>query len=63
MTQYELIAILRLVAQSAPQIMSLIERMRDGEEIEVDDAELEAGTQLVRRAVQRWNNTPAGGAG
>jgi len=62
MTALELIAILRLVAQSAPDIMKLVERLRSGEEVEVDDAQLEAGRQLVRYAVQGWDDTPAGSA-
>lgn len=60
MTGLEIIAILRLVAQSAPDIMSLIERLRNGEEIKVTDAELEAGRNLVADAVQKWDSTPAG---
>ena len=63
MTPYELIAILRLVAQSAPDIMSLIERLHNGEEIEVDDAMLEAGRGAVRSAVNQWDNTPPGQRG
>ena len=60
MTPIEFLQILRLVGQAAPEIMSLIKRLQDGEDIPIMDAELEAGRKLVRGAVEQWDNTPPG---
>ena len=62
MTPLELIAILRLVAQSAPDVMALIDRLRNGEEVEVTDAQLVASARLVRNSVQKWDDTESGSA-
>ena len=60
MTALELLTILRLVAQEAPDIINLIQRLKNGEQIEVTDAQLEAGRQAVHSAVMQRDNTPPG---
>jgi len=60
MTTLEILTILRLVAQQAPGIVNLIERLRKGDQIDITDAQLEAAAQAVRSAVTQWDNTPPG---